>query len=128
MKSADKPTVLVVDDEQMTADTLAAILKLNGFDSHALYSGESAVEWLETNRPDIILADVKMRHVSGVDTAVRVRELHPECRIILFTAASLSTSNRHTIQRLGFELLDRPLHPRELLARLRDPEGSRVRH
>src|SRR5206468_974328 len=78
-----RPKVLVVDDEAVIADTLTKILTMHGFEATALYSGESALEWIETFRPDIVLSDVVMHRVDGVEAAVRIRELHPECRVIL---------------------------------------------
>ena len=110
-----KHKVLVIDDEHIVANTLAEILQLHGFEATALYSGESALEWVESYRPDIVLSDIVMDQVDGVATAVRIRELHPACRVILFSASTLSLENRSEINRLGFEFLERPLHPKELL-------------
>jgi DNA-binding NtrC family response regulator len=111
-----KPKVLVIDDEALIADTLTEILSLHGYDATPLYSGESAIEWIENSRPDIVLSDIVMRQVDGVQAAVRIRELHPECRVILFSASALSTANRRKISSLGFEYLQRPLHPKDLLS------------
>lgn len=116
--STQKLRVLVIDDERMIADTLTQILKMHGLDATALYSGESALEWIERYEPDIVLSDVMMRQVDGVETAARIRKLHRECRIILFSASSLSPANRRKINHLGFEFLERPLHPEDLLARV----------
>ncbi len=114
--SRAKQRVLVIDDEPIIANTLTEILRLHGFDATPLYSGESALEWIETVRPDIVLSDIVMHQVDGVETAVRIRALHPECRVILFSASMMSARNRHKINNMGFEFLQRPLHPKELLA------------
>jgi DNA-binding NtrC family response regulator len=116
--SKAKSRVLVIDDERTIADTLQQILELHGFDATQLYSGESALEWIESYRPDIVLSDIVMRQVDGVEAAVRIRALHPECRVILFSASALSMANLHKISKLGFEFLERPLHPKDLLARV----------
>lgn len=116
--SKAKSRVLVIDDERLIADTLTQIFKLNGFDATPLYSGESALEWIESYRPDIVLSDIVMHKLDGVEAAARIRDLHPECRIILFSAAALSVANRRRISNLGFEYLERPLHPKDLLARV----------
>lgn len=113
-----RPRVLVIDDERLIADTLREILELHGLDATAHYSGESALESVETVRPDIVLSDIRMHLLDGVETATRIRALHPLCRVILFSASTLSAANRHKIRHLGFEYLERPLHPRELLRRV----------
>jgi DNA-binding NtrC family response regulator len=115
---ASKHKVLVIDDDRIVADTLAEILRLHGFAPVALYSGEEALELVDRFRPDIVLSDICMNQVNGIEAAVRIRELHPECRVILFTASSLTAETRQTIQDLGFELLLRPLHPQNVLKTL----------
>ena len=117
-ESTPNRRVLVIDDERIIADTLTEILELHGFEATPLYSGESALEWVESSRPDIVLSDIVMHQVDGIEAAVRIRILHPECRVILFSASPLSAANRRKIHRLGFEFLQRPLHPQDLLARL----------
>lgn len=113
-----RPNILVVDDERLVADTLTTILHLQGYEATALYSGEEALEWIKTTRPHIVLTDVRMRRISGIEMARRVRQLYPACRVILFTASSLSSGESRTIRELGLELLDRPLHPGQLLEML----------
>ena len=116
----DRRTVLVIDDDRILADTLAQILRLNGFQPVALYSGEEAIELVERLQPDIVLSDIRMSRVDGIEAAKRIRELHPECRVILFTAHPVSAAMRHMIHGLDFELLQRPLHPEEVLTALRN--------
>jgi DNA-binding NtrC family response regulator len=118
---SDRPTVLVIDDDRVLADTLAQILRLNGFQPVALYSGEEAIELVERLQPDIVLSDIRMSRIDGIDAAKRIRELHPDCRVILFTAHPVSAAMRRTIRGLDFELLQRPLHPEEVLTALRRP-------
>jgi DNA-binding response OmpR family regulator len=122
--SKAKSRVLVVDDERLIADTLKEILELHGFDATSRYSGESALEWIETYRPDIVLTDIVMHKLDGIEAAVRIRALHPQCRVILFSASALSAANRRKINHLGFEYLQRPLHPNDLLARVTGNTGA----
>ena len=113
-----KPKVLVIDDDRMVADTLAEILRLHGFTPIALYSGEEAISFVERFQPDIVLSDIRMHQVNGIEAAQAIRLLHPECRVILFTASSLNTRTRQAIERSGFEILQRPLHPKHVLSTL----------
>jgi DNA-binding NtrC family response regulator len=114
-ESACKARVAVVDDEHIIADTLTEILNSRGFQAKALYSGEAAVEEVRDFRPQIVLSDVQMGGIDGVEAAIRIRRIHPECRIILFTASPVRHSIHAEIDRLGFEFIERPLHPQEVL-------------
>ena len=123
-ESISKARVAVVDDEHIVADTLAEILNNHGFQAKALYSGESAVDEVEDFRPQIILSDVRMGGIDGVEAAIRIRKLHPECRIILFTASPVRDSIHATIDLLGFEFIERPLHPQEVLSLLANRDST----
>jgi DNA-binding NtrC family response regulator len=124
-ESMPKPKVAVVDDEQIVADTLAAILNNYGFEAKALYSGESVVEDAKDFRPQIVLSDVHMGGIDGVEAAIRIRRLDPECRIILFTASPARHSIHAQIDFLGFEFIERPLHPQAVLALLANRNSIR---
>ena len=116
---APKPRVVVIDDEQIVADTLAQILKMHGYEARAYYGGETAVAGAKDFRPEVVLSDVQMQPIDGIETAMQIRAFLPECRLILFTASRVRTGIHQKIRELGFELLERPLHPSEVLALLR---------
>lgn len=109
---------IVVDDERVIADTLAVILRLKKYHVHAAYSGEEALEIAKKIRPDIVLSDIHMQQLNGIQTAVRIRERHPACRIILYSGQIVNERDRARIQELGFEFLQKPLHPRDILEHL----------
>jgi CheY-like chemotaxis protein len=116
-----KPKVLVADDERVIADTLAIILNQNGFEAHAVYSGEKAVEAARTLQPNMLISDVIMQDMNGIDAAIRIREILPSCKILLFSgqAATADLLERARKQGHDFEILAKPVHPQDLLARLR---------
>jgi DNA-binding NtrC family response regulator len=118
-EESDNAIVLVIDDDRVLADTLAEILRKHGYRPVALYSGEEAVELAQRFRPDVILSDIRMSRLDGIEAAKRIRALHPKCRVILFTAQTVTAAMRQTIHRLKFELLQRPLRPEDVLAALR---------
>jgi DNA-binding NtrC family response regulator len=120
-------TVLVVDDDRVLADTLSDILRKNGYKPVALYSGEEALELAGRFRPDVVLSDIRMSQLDGIEAAKRIRILHPACRVILFTAHTVSTALAQLIHGLGFELLQRPLHPDRVLTVLsQHPDAHRA--
>jgi DNA-binding response OmpR family regulator len=116
-----KPKVLVADDERVIADTLAIILNQSGFEATAVYTGEKAVETAKTLRPDMLISDVIMTDLNGIDAAIRIREILPFCKILLFSgqAATADLLDRARNQGHEFEILAKPVHPQDLLARLR---------
>jgi len=80
-----KHKVLVADDEKVIADTLAMILNQSGFEARAVYSGEKAVELTSTFEPDMLISDVIMADLNGIDAAIRIRQLRPEIKVLLFS-------------------------------------------
>ena len=120
-ETPQKPKVLVADDERVIADTLAIILNQSGFDATAVYTGEKAVETARTLRPDMLISDVIMTDLNGIDAAIRIREMLPACKILLFSgqAATADLLDRARGQGHEFEILAKPVHPQDLLARLR---------
>jgi CheY-like chemotaxis protein len=116
-----KRKVLVADDERVIADTLVIILNQHGFEATAAYSGRKAVELAETLRPDMLISDVIMPDLSGIDAAISVRQMLPSCKILLFSgqAATADLLDKARSQGHEFEILAKPVHPQDLLAKLR---------
>jgi CheY-like chemotaxis protein len=116
-----KPKVLVADDERVIADTLAMILNKSGFDARAVYSGEQALEIASTFSPDMLISDVIMADLNGIDAAIRIRALLPSIKILLFSgqAATADLLEKARAQGHEFEILAKPVHPQDLLNRLR---------
>jgi DNA-binding response OmpR family regulator len=116
-----KPKVLVADDERVIADTLAIILNQSGFEAKAVYSGEKAVEAARDWQPEMLISDVIMTDLNGIDAAIKIRAILPACKILLFSgqAATADLLDRARNQGHEFEILAKPVHPQDLLARLR---------
>ena len=116
-----KPRVLVADDEQVIANTLAIILNQAGFEARAVYSGEKAIESLDTFEPDMLISDVIMTGMTGIEAAIATREKRPKCKILLFSgqAATADLLEKARAQGHEFEILAKPVHPTDLLAKLR---------
>lgn len=116
-----KPKVLVVDDERVIADTLAIILNKAGFDASAVYTGNGAVERARSDRPDLIISDVIMPDMNGIEAAINIREFLPACKILLFSGQAATADLLESARAKGhdFEILAKPVHPQDLLAKLR---------
>lgn len=116
-----KPKVLVADDEQVIADTLAMILNQSGFEARAVYSGEKALELAPIFEPDMLISDVIMADLDGICAAIRIQELLPRIKILLFSgqAATADLLEKARAQGHEFEILAKPVHPQDLLSKLR---------
>jgi DNA-binding response OmpR family regulator len=115
-------SILVVDDEPLIAETLTLILRDAGFDPYVAHNATSALELIPQVRPDLMLTDVILPGMNGLELAVRVRELLPDCRILLFSGQAVTADLLDLAKQAGgeeFEVLPKPLDPEELLARLK---------
>lgn len=119
-ENREKPKVLVVDDERVIADTLAMILNQSGFEARAVYSGEKAVETASSFRPDMLITDVIMADLNGIDAAIMIRALLPTVKILLFSgqAATADLLEKARAKGYEFEILAKPVHPQDLLSKL----------
>jgi CheY-like chemotaxis protein len=120
-EASTKPRVLVADDERVIADTLVMILNQSGFNARAVYSGEKAVEQALIFKPEMIVSDVIMAELNGIDTVIQIRKLFPKIKILLFSgqAATANLLEKARAQGYEFEILAKPVHPQDLLAKLR---------
>ncbi|MGD0649124.1 MAG: response regulator [Acidobacteriaceae bacterium] len=113
--------ILVVDDEPLIADTIVQILNRNGFIAEAAYGGREAIAAARLTSPELILSDVLMPHVDGVEAAITIQKFLPDARIVLFSgqAATVEILARARQRGYQFELLAKPLHPTQLIKHLR---------
>lgn len=117
---SNRPMVLVVDDESSIADTLAEILIRSGYSAVPSYDADSALEIALMRPPAMLVSDVVLPGMSGVDLAISIRRIFPDCKVLLFsgnasTAGLLAEAHREGHQ---FVLLSKPVHPADLLVRI----------
>lgn len=121
MTKSIKTKVLIADDERIIANTLATILNQSGFDARAVYSGEEAVATAEIFRPDLLISDVVMGGITGIEAAIKIRNRLPACKTLLFSGQAATAALLQSAEADGynFELLMKPVYPGDLLAKLR---------
>lgn len=112
--------IFVIDDEKAIADTLAVILNRSGCQATAFYDAESALAGCGSAPPDIVISDIVMPRMDGIELAIRIEERHPACRILLFSGHAGTADILRDARQQGhnFELLRKPLNPKDLLAKL----------
>jgi DNA-binding NtrC family response regulator len=77
--------IFVVDDEKWIADTLVVILGKYSYEASAFYNAQSALDQMKVCCPELVISDVVMPGMSGVEMAVIIRVRHPECKILLLS-------------------------------------------
>lgn len=112
--------VYIVDDEWIVAQTLAAILCKEGYQAQAFHNPDQVLVKSMEHPPDVLITDVMMPGMTGIELAIALRRAGHDGRILLFSGQSGALDLLCDARRRGydFELLDKPLHPLQLLLRL----------
>src|SRR5437762_5469307 len=114
--SAAAPSMLVIDDEQGILETLRILLKNEGFDVTIAQGGKAGLEQLKNSAPDIVLTDLKMPGVTGIEILSAVRSQDPETPVILMTAqASLQTAIQ-AVNEGAFYYIQKPFSNDDMIA------------
>jgi len=113
--------IIVADDELLIATTLVEILEIGGFDAEAVSDGVAAIERARTIPPDILLSDVQMPNMNGIEAAKKIRGFLPNCRIVLLSGHVETGDLLEQARAEGheFEILTKPVYPEDLLSALR---------
>ena len=126
MPSRTAPCVFVVDDQPVIASTLAAILQMHGFSAKFFTSPLEALAAARAKSPDLLISDVEMPGLCGIDLAIQMKAQYPTCKILLFSGrpSTLDLLDAARARGHNFDLLLKPVHPRELLSAIGEKVGS----
>jgi two-component system response regulator HydG len=116
---SQKPSVLVVDDESGILDTLRILLRNEGFEVTTAQGGKAGLEQIRSGAHDLILSDVRMPQVSGLDILNAAREQDPMTPVILMTAQASLQSAISAVNSGAFYYIQKPFSNDELVAILR---------
>jgi DNA-binding NtrC family response regulator len=114
-----KPTVLVVDDESGILDSLNILLRNEGFTPTLAQGGRAGLERLSEMSPDIVLTDIRMPHVTGVEILAAARQSDPDVPVILMTAQATLQSAVQAVNEGAFYYIQKPFRNDEMIAILR---------
>jgi DNA-binding NtrC family response regulator len=111
---AKTPKILVVDDERIFRESLLAWFEEDGYDVDAADSGEEGLKHFEKGKYDVILLDMKMPGMSGIELLAKIKEIEPEAIVIMITAfASVQTAIK-ALKDGAFDYITKPVDPDEL--------------
>src|SRR5689334_4320158 len=107
--------VLLVDDDRAVADSMVFMLRHEGYDAAAAYSGQEAIALALEFLPDVLIADVMMAGVNGMEAAKTICAALPQCKAMLFSG---DIEGRRVVEDalndgLAFDFVEKPLHPQE---------------
>ncbi|HTE43684.1 MAG TPA: sigma-54 dependent transcriptional regulator [Gemmatimonadaceae bacterium] len=114
-----KPSVLIVDDETGILDSLNILLRNEGFIPHLANGGRAGLERLAEMSPDIVLTDIRMPNVTGVEILAAARAADPDMPVILMTAQATLQSAMQAVNEGAFYYIQKPFRNDELVAILR---------
>jgi DNA-binding NtrC family response regulator len=121
-----KPTVLIVDDESSILESLEILLRTNGFAPVLAHGGKRGLEIMEQGNPDIILTDIRMPGVTGVEILAAARASFPDVPVILMTAQATLQSAMQAVNEGAFYYIQKPFRNDELLAIIRRASEHRM--
>lgn len=109
-----KNKLLIVDDEEIVRQSLQAWFLEDGYDIDVADNAESALKLYEKNKYDLILLDIKMPGMSGMDLLLKLKEIDPDAIIILITAYASVSSAVKALKSGAYDYITKPIDPDEL--------------
>ena len=107
--------VLVIDDDPDTIDLLTAILSDAGYDVIGALTGGDGLMVLEMESPDLVLLDLQMPGLHGVDVLCRLRMARPDIPVIIVSGPADAELARATLRRGALDYVRKPMNPEHLL-------------
>jgi two-component system response regulator HydG len=120
-----RPTVLIIDDESGIVDTLRILLKNEGFAAHVAFGGRQGLEQIAALRPNIVISDIRMPAVTGLDVLAAARAQDPDVPVILMTAQASLQSAIQAVNEGAFHYIQKPFRNDELVAIVRQAAEHR---
>ncbi|HTJ23619.1 MAG TPA: sigma-54 dependent transcriptional regulator [Gemmatimonadaceae bacterium] len=114
-----KPSVLIVDDESGILDSLNILLRNEGFAPQIAHGGKAGLERITEMSPDIVLTDIRMPNVTGVEILAAARQADPDVPVILMTAQATLQSAMQAVNEGAFYYIQKPFRNDELVAILK---------
>lgn len=116
--------ILIVDDEQDLAETIGCILNFKGHEVKSVMDGYKAIEEIRTTLYDLVLMDIKMPGINGVETFLKMKEINPSIKVIMMTGFSVDILIKDAIRQGASGCVNKPFNPKNLIATINDVLGS----
>ncbi len=106
---SDKFSILIVDDDQQIAETLKDILLLIGYDAMVAFSGKEAMEKVKDAGFNLLLADIKMPVMDGVDLCKATKQIQPDIPVVMMTAYAHDSLLKKRLNAEAVDVIQKPL-------------------
>ncbi|MBI4620998.1 MAG: response regulator [Desulfobacterales bacterium] len=117
--------VLLVDDEEEFVTTLSERLSLRGIETEVAYNGENALAKMNQITPDIVILDVMMPGLSGLDVLKQIKEILPDIPVILLTGRGSTRDGIDGMKQGAFDYLMKPVDIEDLIKKMNEAMKSR---
>ena len=115
----EKIKILLVDDEQEFVETLSERIRMREHDSEVALNGEQALKKMEDDIPDVVVLDLKMPGIDGMEVLRRIRKAYPKVQVIMLTGHG-SEKDEEEARKLGaFEYLQKPVEIDTLMKKIK---------
>jgi DNA-binding NtrC family response regulator len=122
----NKMQILVVDDEVEFASTLVERLSLRGIEARSANRGEEALELVAAHKPDVVVLDLKMPDLSGLEVLSRIKAIDPAIQVIMLTGHGSSAAGIDGMERGAFDYVMKPIDLKVLLKKIEQAYTKRI--
>ena len=110
------PLILIVEDEKILADSMALYLERHAYATAVAYAGEESLQLAEENSPDVMVVDIQLPGIDGLEVLRCIREASPSTEVVMITAYASIATAVEAMQCGVFHYLSKPLDLVELCA------------
>ena len=123
-----KPRVLIVDDEKEFADSLSERLSMRDYDVTTSLDGKDAVENVKSRNFDVVILDVAMPGMDGIEALQEIKRLKPLTEVIMLTGHSTVETAVKGMQLGALDYLKKPCETEELIAKINKGHAKKTEH
>lgn len=111
--------LLLVDDEEEFVHALAERLKMRDLESDTVYDGDQAISFVEDKEPDVMVLDLKMPGIDGIEVLKQVKKAYPNIQVIILTGHGTEKDEERAKSLGAFDYLEKPVDIDKLVGRIK---------
>lgn len=126
MKRNKDIKVLLVDDEEAFVNTLAQRLKMRDLNVETVYDGEQALSAVKSKEPDVMVLDLRMPGLQGMEVLREVKKRHPNMQVIILTGHGTDKDEEEARRLGGFDFLRKPADIETLIGKIKEAYAEKL--